>query len=125
MTLSINDLKALNTLGERTKHLRGVLKLSQQRLGEMTGTSQAVIQKIENGFSKRPRELEKIAQVLGVSPQWLMFGNYGGSARLQYLLNLITRQDETRQERFDKHQDEFEDVVKGALNRLSELGKRT
>ena len=43
-------------------------------LAEKVGTSQAVIQKIENGKSLRPRILEQISESLGVRPAWLQFG---------------------------------------------------
>ena len=43
-------------------------------LADKVGTSQAVIQKIENGKSLRPRILEQIADSLGVRPAWLQFG---------------------------------------------------
>lgn len=39
------------------------------------GTNQAVIQKIENGKSLRPRKIDQIAAVLDVNPAWLMFGD--------------------------------------------------
>ena len=40
----------------------------------MTDSNQAAIQKIENGRSLRPRNIVKLAQMLQVSPAWLMFG---------------------------------------------------
>lgn len=43
-------------------------------LGELTGSSQSAIQKIENGKSLRPRKIETIAEVVGINPAWLMFG---------------------------------------------------
>lgn len=49
--------------------------LTQEQLAELAGTNQAVIQKIENGKSLRPRKIDKIAAVLDVNPAWLMFGN--------------------------------------------------
>ena len=41
----------------------------------MAGTTQDVIQKIENGKSLHPRRIEQIAKQLDVSPAWLQFGN--------------------------------------------------
>lgn len=41
----------------------------------MADTSQDVIQKIENGKSLRPRNIDKIAKALDVSPAWLQFGH--------------------------------------------------
>ena len=62
------------TLGGRLRMRRKELGWTQTELAGMVGTSQAVIQKIENGKSLRPRILEEIAEALGVKPSWLMFG---------------------------------------------------
>jgi transcriptional regulator with XRE-family HTH domain len=63
-----------STLGPRLRKRRRELGLTQTELAERVGTSQAVIQKIENGKSLRPRILEQIASALDVKPAWLMFG---------------------------------------------------
>jgi len=47
---------------------------TQEQLAMLAGTNQAVIQKIENGKSLRPRKIDSIAAVLEVNPAWLMFG---------------------------------------------------
>ena len=64
----------LTTLGGRLRRRRKDLGWTQVHLAEIVGTSQAVIQKIENGKSLRPRILEEIAEALGVRPAWLQFG---------------------------------------------------
>lgn len=66
--------KSLDTLGERLRFRRKEIGWTQEYLAEQVGTSQAVIQKIENGKSLRPRKIDSIAQALNVSPAWLMFG---------------------------------------------------
>jgi transcriptional regulator with XRE-family HTH domain len=48
---------------------------TQEQLAAQAGTNQAVIQKIENGKSLRPRKIDRIAMVLDVNPAWLMFGD--------------------------------------------------
>ena len=63
-----------STLGWRLRKRRKELGWTQTELAEKVGTSQAVIQKIENGKSLRPRILEEIAAALDVKPAWLMFG---------------------------------------------------
>lgn len=63
-----------STLGGRLRMRRKELGWTQTELATAVGTSQAVIQKIENGKSLRPRILEEIAVALGVRPSWLMFG---------------------------------------------------
>lgn len=64
----------LDTLGQRLKYLRNKQGITQQELAKAAGTSQDVIQKIENGKSLRPRNIEKLAEVLDSSPAWLQFG---------------------------------------------------
>jgi transcriptional regulator with XRE-family HTH domain len=62
-------------IGERLRVIRRERGLTQAQLGELSGTNQAVIQKIENGNSLRPRQILKIAEVLEVNPAWLQFGD--------------------------------------------------
>ena len=62
------------TLAARLRMARKVKLWSQQDLANRAGTTQAVIQKIENGKSLRPRNVEAIAEALDVEPAWLMFG---------------------------------------------------
>ncbi|HEX9585205.1 MAG TPA: helix-turn-helix domain-containing protein [Gammaproteobacteria bacterium] len=68
-------------LGSRLRSARKVKGWSQQDLANRAGTTQAVIQKIENGKSLRPRNIEAIADALDVEAAWLMFGT-GESAPL-------------------------------------------
>lgn len=65
----------LDTIAERLKYARSRKGFTQEELAKMTNTSQDVIQKIENGKSLRPRNIEKIAKALDVSPAWLQFGS--------------------------------------------------
>ena len=62
------------TLASRLRSARKGHKWSQQDLATRAGTTQAVIQKIENGKSLRPRNIVAIAEALEVEPSWLMFG---------------------------------------------------
>ena len=61
-------------LGKRLRLRRKYLDLTQTELADRVGTSQAVIQKIENGKSLRPRILGELATALDVKPAWLMYG---------------------------------------------------
>ena len=63
-----------STLAGRLRKRRKDIGWTQIQLAEEVGTSQAVIQKIENGKSLRPRILEDLATALDVLPSWLMFG---------------------------------------------------
>lgn len=62
------------TLGNRLRSARKTKGWTQEQLAIQADTSQAVIQKIENGKSLRPRKIDKIAGVLGVEAAWLQFG---------------------------------------------------
>ena len=61
-------------VGERLRMARRERGLTQDQLGKDSGTNQAVIQKIDNGRSQRPRLFMHIAAVLVVNPAWLQFG---------------------------------------------------
>ncbi len=65
----------LGTLGQRMRSKRLEKGWTQEQLAVRAGTNQAVIQKIENGKSLRPRKIDEIASVLDVNPAWLMFGD--------------------------------------------------
>ncbi len=66
--------RKMDTLGSRLRRKRRERGWTQEELALRAGTNQAVIQKIENGKSLRPRKIDEIAQVLDVNPAWLMFG---------------------------------------------------
>jgi len=66
---------AIDTLGARVRTCRRHKGWVQEKLGKHACTSQAVIQKIENGKILRPRKLEEIAKVLDVNPAWLQLGD--------------------------------------------------
>ena len=61
-------------IGIRLRSARREKGLTQDQLAKEAGTNQAVIQKIENGKSLRPRQIMQIAEVLDVNPAWLQFG---------------------------------------------------
>lgn len=61
-------------LAERLKFARREAGLSQKKLGESVGISQAAIQKIETGLAQNSTKLIDIAGVLKVRPEWLSSG---------------------------------------------------
>ncbi len=75
MTSYLADSNHHQSLGERMRMRRREKGWTQEQLARRAGTNQAVIQKIENGKSLRPRKIDQIAEQLGVSPAWLMFGD--------------------------------------------------
>lgn len=62
------------SVGERLKLARKARKLSQDRLAQLSSTSQSTISDIERGRNTSSKELPAIAAVLGVSALWLSTG---------------------------------------------------
>ncbi len=67
----------VETLANRVRKTRRSKSWTQQKLADLAHTTQAVIQKIENGKSLRPRNIVALAKALEVDPSWLMFGASG------------------------------------------------
>ena len=63
--------QAKHGIAIRLQQMRKKRGLTQAKLGELSGTNQAVIQKIENGKSRSPRVIEDLAFALDVNPAWL------------------------------------------------------
>lgn len=74
MTMAFINHRYPTTLGQRMRSKRLEKGWTQEQLALRANSNQAVIQKIENGKSLRPRRIDKLAEVLGVNPAWLMFG---------------------------------------------------
>lgn len=87
--LSIELLIRLNTLGLRVKYLRRQKEWTQEQLAIECGSTQGVIQKIENGKSLQPRIIMQLARALEVDAQWLQFGCLHNDPVLQYAVNRI------------------------------------
>ena len=62
-------------LGKRVESARVSLGWKQHELAEKMGVSQQAIQKIEDGRTKMPRDINKLATILDVSVEWLITGN--------------------------------------------------
>lgn len=61
-------------LGKRVETARTSLGWKQHELAEKMGISQQAIQKIEDGRTKMPRDIDKLAKTLEVSVEWLITG---------------------------------------------------
>lgn len=70
----MNAVSEPATLAERVRTKRKAKGWTQKQFGELTGSNQAAIQKIENGKSLHPRNVAQLAAALQVSPAWLIFG---------------------------------------------------
>lgn len=62
------------TIGKRVESARESLGYKQHELAEKMGISQQAIEKIENGKTKMPRDIDKMAKILKVSVEWLITG---------------------------------------------------
>ncbi|GAA79262.1 MULTISPECIES: LexA family transcriptional regulator [unclassified Pseudoalteromonas] len=62
------------SIGNRIKERRKELKLTQVKLSEMIGIAQQSLQKIENGTTKNPRNIQALAEALECPPEFLQFG---------------------------------------------------
>ncbi len=78
------------TLGDRLRKKRREMGWTQEQLAGKSGTTQAVIQKIENGKSLRPRKIDEIAAPLGVLPAWLLFGDNRFDSLDQEAMEVVT-----------------------------------
>ncbi len=61
-------------IADRIKNLRTKLGLTQSEVAKLALTSQTALQKIESGLTKNPRNLERLAEALQTSPEFLRFG---------------------------------------------------
>lgn len=76
-----------NTLADRLRSTMAQKNISQEELANSVGVSQASISKLYRGDAKSSRFMSAIAKELGVSEQWLLFGDESnveiiGSARV-------------------------------------------
>lgn len=73
--MTLDELqKAKSQIGKRIRDTRRAKGLTQVQLAALAKTNQAVIQKIENGKSVQPRNIENLAIALDVNPAWLQWG---------------------------------------------------
>lgn len=74
-TTLVRKLKeAENGIGARLRAQREKAGYIQRELAELAGTTQATVQKIENGRAIRARCLPGLAAALKVNPAWLQWG---------------------------------------------------
>jgi len=63
-------------IGKRIRATRQRRVMSQDDLSKETGMPKASISRLERGATKpRPSSIRKVAAALGVTPEWLAFGN--------------------------------------------------
>lgn len=62
----------------RIKQRRKILGLTQEDLAQAVGVSQNAIHKLEDGSTKKPRNIIELSKVLQCDPNWLLFGDENG-----------------------------------------------
>jgi len=82
-------------LKNRFKKARVDAGLTQIQLAEKANSSQASINKIESGLTMRPRNIDKFASIMKVSPEWLQFGvgdnsNITGASPIRRMIPVIS-----------------------------------
>ncbi len=70
-------------IGTRLREARISKGITQQKLAYLAGTNQAVILKIENGWTLRPRMVDGLALALDVNPAWLQWGERFAAMRVE------------------------------------------
>jgi len=76
--------QAKASIGTRLRETRMARGLTQEKLGELAETDQAVIQKIENGKVWHPRVVAGLALALDVNPAWLQWGEPFAPMQVDY-----------------------------------------
>ncbi|MBO1894199.1 LexA family transcriptional regulator [Shewanella sp. BF02_Schw] len=62
------------SINDRIKSRRKALGLTQEQLAKIVGVSQNSIHKIEDGTTRKPRNIIEIARAIKCSPDWLLYG---------------------------------------------------
>jgi SOS-response transcriptional repressor LexA len=61
-------------INDRIKSRRKMLGYTQEQLAKIVGVSQNSIHKIEDGTTRKPRNIIEISKALKCSPDWLLYG---------------------------------------------------
>ena len=61
-------------IGERIRNRRKELGLTQVKLSELADMAQQTLQKLESGKSQTTKKLDKLAEALSCTPEYLQFG---------------------------------------------------
>ncbi len=115
----------MDTIGERLRFLRKRLGLSQKEMAQKLGISRVALARYEN--NKRYPDtaiLAKIAQILGVSLDWLVTGKgeMFTSERDELLNELVNELERVRR---DYGEDWYQDFVKDFLKSIERVRKAT
>ena len=104
-------------LGDRLRILRKQKNWKQHKLAELAGTNQAVIQKIENHKSLRPRCISALAKVLDVSSAFLMFGEEPNTQQIDNSNKVVTDEAFSLARKYDVLNSEHKEQIRQLINR--------
>lgn len=71
---SVVTERKIESVGERVLFRRTEISMSQEELGKRLGVSQQAIHKLEAGITQKMRDMAKMAEILGVRVEWLLYG---------------------------------------------------
>lgn len=82
----------MKTLGQRVKVCRLTLKkihggFTQKIIAGQLGMEQPSYSEIEAGFTSQPRNVQKLAEILKTTPEWLQFGSGNPPSYLSKMIN--------------------------------------
>lgn len=94
----------MDTLGKRLQKALDDAGMTQAQLAERLGISQQAVQFICSGRTKNSKHTGRIAEILGVTPEWLVFGTLHGvsESKNNYVATLTTKVYTIRQLDYDQ-----------------------
>lgn len=78
----------MSDIGDRIKERRKVLNLSQAALAARVGMTQSGVKSLETNPKQKTRSIVALAQVLGVTPEWLETGKAPNSSGQETTQNI-------------------------------------
>jgi len=79
-------------VGKRIKNLRRGKKLTQKQFGELIGVSRQFVSKAEHGHTLSAEQIAVICKTIGVSADYIMFGDVDPFADIDILDDLTGEQ---------------------------------
>jgi len=114
----------METLGERIRRLRLEKNISQRNLAKMVGTSPGLISFIERDRNKpNYRIIGRLAKVLGISTDYLIFGEEARSESMSDLIDRLKEDVTTSSQEMDITFTKKEKELISRYNILSRLAK--
>ncbi len=108
----------MSTLGKRMTELRKAKNLSQTELAKLVGLSYAQIGRYETKGSQPPAEvLKKIADALGTTADYLVYGNTDEKAQATLKDSELLQQFKSLEELDEKDKNTIKDIIDAFIKR--------